>query len=246
MLLGAAVRIGGFQRVSLIDYPGKITSIVFLQGCNMRCPFCHNSELVFMNTSNAGLYDEEMVLRKIEESKGFVEAVEITGGEPTLQKGLAHFIRRCKELGFLVKLDTNGSDPDAVRMLLDEKLIDYVAMDIKAPLNTERYRTATGTQNDTMAGKIGQTAMLLLGSDIDYEFRTTVVPGIVEVDDLIKIAGSVKGARAYYLQQFTPTHSLDPAFRTVKPYDSAKLRAAKDAIENLCLVRKCEIREVGT
>ena len=236
------MEIGGFQRVSLIDYPGKVTSIVFLTGCNLRCPFCHNPDLVFKKVNELKLYGEEAVLKLLEESKDFVDAVEITGGEPSLQKGLKDFIKKCKDIGLSVKLDTNGSNPDIVRSLISEKLVDYIAMDIKAPLNDESQMRATGIGNIHIFKQVRETARILLNSNIKYEFRTTAVPGIVTIEDLVEIAKSINGAQSYYIQKFVPGNTLDPAFNHIKSYSIAELNDSKKKIEEMKLVGKCEVR----
>lgn len=135
------MQIGGLQKFSLLDYPGKISAVVFTQGCNFRCPYCHNPELVDPARYQECLPEEE-IFSFLETRRGKLEAVTVTGGEPTLQKSLAPFLRRIKDMGFLVKLDTNGSRPDVLEELLRQKLIDYIAMDIKAPL--EKYEAVTG------------------------------------------------------------------------------------------------------
>ena len=236
------MEIGGFQRVSLIDYPGKVTSIVFLTGCNLRCPFCHNPDLVFKKAETLRLYPEEEILGLLEKSRKFIDAVEITGGEPSLQKDLREFIKKCKALGLSVKLDTNGSNPRLVKDLIAERLVDYVAMDIKAPLSNGALEKITGVANRQIFSNMIESAKLLLGSSINYEFRTTTVPGFTEHDDIINIAKSITGAKAYYLQQFVPHNTLDPSLGSLKPYPIELLATIKKEIDKLGIVGKCEIR----
>jgi pyruvate formate lyase activating enzyme len=236
------MEIGGFQRVSLIDYPGKITSIVFLTGCNMRCPFCHNSDLVLRNYGNLTIYAEEEILGKLAKAKGFVEAVEITGGEPTLHKGLLEFMEKCKKLGLLVKLDTNGSNPAIVREILEKGLVDYIAMDIKTELDRNKYKKASGVAGDQTFDNILESIKVIMNSNVDYEFRTTVVPSLVELDDIAKIAKAVVGANAYYVQQFVPGKTLDPLFSKTTPYPTESLVSITEGIKATGLLKKCEMR----
>ncbi len=236
------MEIAGFQRVSLIDYPGRMATLLFVTGCNMRCPFCHNADLVLKNYKKLTVYPEQEVLQKLKESKAFVDAVQISGGEPTLWSDLPQFIRKCKKLGFSVKLDTNGTNPAMVEKLLKEKQLDYVAMDIKAPLNNERYSKSIGVKSDALLEKINQTIDLLLNSKIDYEFRTTLVPGLVSVSDVMDIAVRIRNANAYYLQQFKSANTLDPALRRVEPYWNEVLYELREKIVKQNLVKKCEVR----
>jgi pyruvate formate lyase activating enzyme len=236
------MEICGFQRVSLIDYPGKVASIVFVSGCNMRCPFCHNSDLALKNYSKLHIYQQDAILRKISESQKFIDGVEITGGEPTLQADLADFISKCKEIGLLVKLDTNGSNPKKLRELIGRKLIDYVAMDIKTELEQGKYSKAMGVSSAAIFKNIEESIDLLLNSGIDYEFRTTVVPGLVTKEDILGIANHINGARAYYLQQYVPNNTLDPKYEDLMPYSDSVLHEACNEIIKKGLVGKCEVR----
>jgi len=162
------MKIGGFQRFSLIDYPAKISAIIFTQGCNFRCPYCHNPELVDPKLFTSAI-DEDLILSFLRKRVGKLDGVVITGGEPLLQHDLIEFIKKVKEMGYLIKLDTNGSYPEKLERLLD--LIDYIAMDIKAPL--EKYHDVVRT--DVCTEKIMESITIILNGDIDYEFRTTVV-----------------------------------------------------------------------
>ena len=197
------MKISGLQKMTLLDYPGKVACTVFLQGCNFRCPFCHNSDLLGANGPE-GLTVEEL-LAFLKKRVGLLDAVCITGGEPTLQKDLADLIRAIKALGYLVKLDTNGTDPEMVRSLAQEGLIDYVAMDIKN--SPARYPDTAGAPRMDLS-KVEQTMQLLMGGLVDYEFRTTVVE---ELHDgaamqeigrwLQRLSGGHK-AKRLYLQQY--------------------------------------------
>ena len=196
--------IGGLQKTSLLDYPGKISAIVFTQGCNFRCPYCHNPELLKAdgNTLNMSV---PSVLDFLKTRTGKLDGVVITGGEPCLHADLPEFIKEIKQLGFLVKLDTNGSCPGLLKRLIKENLLDYIAMDIKAP--PDKYPLIAGVKTDVE--KIQQSAKLIMESKIDYEFRTTVLKSMLNFEDFEKIGSFIKGARRYYLQKFVPTKALD-------------------------------------
>jgi pyruvate formate lyase activating enzyme len=202
-----SMKIGGLQKVSLIDYPGKICATVFCQGCNFHCPYCHNRELVDPGFYNACLAEEQM-FDYLEKRRERLEAVTITGGEPTIQRDLIKFASIIRDMGYLVKIDTNGSQPEVLEQLLRKKLVDYIAMDIKAPLN--KYDDATRTPgSDKM---IRQSTAMVMSSGIDYEFRTTVVKSQINKADLLAIGGLIKDASLYALQRYVPNKPLDKYF----------------------------------
>ena len=198
------MQIHGFAKLTLLDYPGKIAATVFTGGCNFRCPFCHNAILV-LNPNAQPLIDENEVLKELESSKTKLEGVCITGGEPTLCRDLPGFISKIRELGLLVKLDSNGTNPDMLEELIDRKLVDHVAMDIKS--SPEGYGRAVGLRDMSM-DNIFRSVDLLMQSGIEYEFRTTVADGIHTADDFRKIAVWIKGAKAYFLQQYKDSGDL--------------------------------------
>ena len=212
------MRIGGFQPTSLVDYPDTISAIVFTVGCNFRCPYCHNPELVFESPER--LIPEKEVLASLAKRKGVLPAVTVTGGEPTLQEDLLVFLAKLKEMGFLVKLDTNGTHPKTLQEAIERKLADYVAMDIKAPL--ARYAQITCSAVNLEA--IKESIQFLLGGRVPYEFRTTVVKGLLSPDDVRTIGREIAGASRYYLQQFVPAKTLHPSFRTALAYSDEELR----------------------
>lgn len=213
--------IKGFQEISLIDWDGKIASIIFLAGCNFRCGFCHSSSLVLAEDKLDDIPFED-IESFLKEKKGWVDGVVITGGEPTLdEKRLAGLIAAVKEIGLLVKLDTNGSRPKVLKRLIDSKVIDYIAMDIKAPLDKERYQRAAGASINI--GHITESKDIILNSGIEHEFRTTVVPGMVGIPDIAEIAKSIIPARKYCLQQFLPRQTIDASFLKLKPYPAEEL-----------------------
>jgi pyruvate formate lyase activating enzyme len=228
--------IGGFQRFSLIDYPDKICAIVFTQGCNFRCPYCHNPELVDTKRSaNIGLTEDE-VLSFLDRRKGKLNAVTITGGEPLLQSDLCAFLSAIKRLGYLVKLDTNGSFPSRLEGIMQSKFVDYIAMDIKTSL--DKYHQVIKRKIDTR--KILDSIRLIMDSGLEYEFRTTVVKAFFERDNFYKIGQLIKNARLYVLQKFVPSKTLDDTFLGMKSCTDEELDCFKEIMEGF--VQRCIIR----
>ncbi len=187
------MRVFSFIKNSLLDYPGKICTTVFTAGCNFKCWYCHNFELI----EGSNIDKEAEFFEFLNKRKGQIDAVVITGGEPTLQKGLKEFVKKVKDLDFLVKLDTNGLRPEVVEELLDENLLDYVAMDVKAPIG--KYEQVIKTAVDT--SKILKTIDILFKSNINYEFRTTFSPDL-SLEDIEEIGKLVKGAKNFSLQNY--------------------------------------------
>ena len=191
------MQIHGLQKMTLLDYPGKVACTVFFGGCNFRCPFCHNGEL--LDGRFPPLMDDEELLSFLQKRQGMLDGVCITGGEPLLQPKLAQLLRQIKELGYAVKLDTNGSFPELLEELIAKSLIDYVAMDIKnCP---DRYADSVGRQVDMTAVK--RSVSLLLEGSVDYEFRTTVVAELHDEESIHGIGRWIAGARRYFLQCYT-------------------------------------------
>lgn len=203
------MNIYGFNKTTLLDYPGKLAATVFLGGCNFRCPYCHNSDLVFLPES-AEQIDESTVLKVLSTRRAILEGVCISGGEPTLSHDLERFILEIKNLGYLIKLDTNGSNPNTIKDLVKYDLIDYVAMDIK---NTKNKYMLTSGYNHINLSSISESVDFLLSSLIDYEFRTTVVKELHTPSDLLGIGEWIKGAKAYYLQSYEDRETvISPGF----------------------------------
>ncbi len=226
--------IGGFQKFSLIDYPGKISCIVFTQGCNFRCPYCHNPELIPFTPLVK--IKEETILSFLEKRKGKIDAVVITGGEPTMQQDLLKFIQKIKEMGYLIKLDTNGSNPEMLEIIINHSLVDYIAMDIKAPL--EKYKEVT--HSVISPERIKRSIRMIMNSNIKYEFRTTVVKSQLTKEDIISIGKLVEGAELYVLQKFIPSKTLDPNFLDEKTYSDREFKDLQRKLEGFvckCLVR---------
>ena len=198
------MKISGFQKMTLLDYPGKVSCTLFTAGCNFRCPFCHNASLV-THINNDINYSEEEILEYLARRRGLLDGVCITGGEPLLQSDIAEFISKIKALGYSVKLDTNGSFPERLIRLVNDGLIDYVAMDIKN--SKEKYKDTVGVENLDLA-QIEKSVDFLLGSEIDFEFRTTVVKEFHTAEDIKAIGEWIKGAPRYFLQNFVDSGDL--------------------------------------
>ena len=220
-----AFKLAGLQKTTFIDYPEKIACIVFTQGCNFRCGYCHNPEL-FEN--------KEPVLKVpaffefLNKRKGKLDGVVITGGEPTLHgKDLIEFIKEVISLGFLVKLDTNGTHPDVLQELLNENLLDYIAMDIKAPL--AKYKAITQTDIDTKI--IKKSIDMIMNSGVDYEFRTTIVKSQLSVEDLRQIGELIQGAKRYYMQKFLATKILDETLMSEESYTDEEFKNLRTILE---------------
>ncbi len=210
------MRINGFEGVSLIDYPGKICSIVYTSPCNFRCPFCHNPSLV---SANFDVLNSEDILADIFDRREFIDAVTVTGGEPVLQSDLPDFFSKVHSIGLLTKLDTNGYEPDAIKKLVEGGLVDYIAMDIKT--SPEMYPKAAGLKIDP--AKVRKSLNYIMNCGIDYCFRTTAVPGLVNKEDFAAIAKMIEGAPLYVIQQFDNEMTLEPSFRKIKPYSEKQL-----------------------
>ena len=229
------MKIGGFQEFSLIDYPGKLCAIVFTQGCNFRCPYCHNADLVEPGKFGKPMPEEE-IFSFLENRKGKLDAVSITGGEPTLQKDLVDFIIKLKSMGFLVKLDTNGSDPEKIDFLIKENLLDFISMDIKSP--PEKYGEVS--RSDVDIEKIKRTIKIIKNSGLDYEFRTTLVKGQILEEDIRKLGEFMRGSKSYVLQKFLPRNTLDPEFEKMESYSDEKFIEFKGIMEGY--VENCRVR----
>ena len=242
--------IGGLQKFSLLDYPGKIAAIVFTKGCNFRCHFCYNPMLVRperagrLKNSLLGKQQKDHTLVKedglfdfLAKRKNKLEAVVITGGEPTCQPDLPEFIRKIKNFGYLVKLDTNGTNPGMLKKLIAEKLVDYIAMDIKAP--GDKYEKVVGAKVDFK--KIGKSVRIIRESGLPHEFRTTVVPGLLEKEDIAEIGRVIKGAENWFLQKFkSDTDLVDESFQGLSPFKDKEMEEMVEIGRKF--VKGCEAR----
>ena len=198
---------GGFEKFTLIDFPGKVACMVYTIGCPFRCPYCHNPELVDETCTTR--IDESTILSFLDERKGLLDGVVITGGEPTMHgEKLISFMREVKRRDFLIKLDSNGVNPELLQDIIDEQLVDYIAMDIKSPLSKYSQTVARPVDIDAIKSSIA----IILENTIPYEFRTTVVRSMLSVEDIEEIGKEISGATTYYLQKFVPTKILNPQF----------------------------------
>ena len=231
-LTNAGMTFKGFQKVSLLEYPGKISAVVWVGGCNFRCPFCYNREIV-LNPTNVRSISEEEVLEHLRSKSGWLDGIVVTGGEPTIHQTLPAFFEKVKELGHCVKLDTNGSNPKMLKELIEGHLVDYIALDVKAPLIEAKYQAVAGTPGRGVIEEIEGSIELLLTGEIDYEFRTTVVPTLLSAEDVVLIAERIKGAKRYFLQQFKPTNShVDENYSKLTPYPLELLERIKRRVAN--------------
>jgi pyruvate formate lyase activating enzyme len=226
------MKIAAFQKFSMIDYPEKLSAVVFTQGCNFRCPYCHNPELVHPHLFTEPIPEKE-VFDLLKKRVGKLDAVTVTGGEPTLHKDLILFLSQVKELGFLAKLDTNGTNPNMLELLLMHRLIDFVAMDVKAPLL--RYLELTRTKIDVVP--ILQSIEMIKKAKIKHEFRTTVVKHLISENEIKEIS-ELLGAKAnYVVQNFKPTKTLDTSFMKRESFSQTDLTKLKllPNLENLTI-----------
>jgi len=212
------MKIGGFQKTSLLDYPKHISAIVWTVGCNFSCPFCYNTELV---KGTCELFSEEEIFDYLKKRKNMLEALVISGGEPFLQKDLKEFCKKVKDLGYKIKIDTNGTFPDKLKEIIDEKLVDYISMDVKAPFS--KYDKLSGVSADI--DKIKKSIQILKNSKVDYEFKTTVVPDLLDKEDIISVSKMIKDSKKYYIQQFkNDTDVISKELESLKPYSNEYLQ----------------------
>jgi pyruvate formate lyase activating enzyme len=230
------MKIGGFQKTSLLDYPDRISAIVWTVDCNFKCPFCYNTNLV---DGNVELFNEDEVLSFLKKRKGLLEALSISGGEPFLQKDILDFTSKVKKLGYLVKIDTNGTFPERLKELIDKKLVDYVSMDIKAPKN--KYSKLAGIKANLK--KIEQSIEIIKNNAPDYEFRTTFVPDLLKKEDIIEIAKWLEGSKRFYLQQFkSDTPLISSKLDNVAPYSKEDIIKTLEEIKPF--FKSCDVRGV--
>jgi pyruvate formate lyase activating enzyme len=220
------MKIGGLQKVSLIDYPGKISAIVFTQGCNFRCPYCHNPELVEQKLYQPCLSEKD-ILEFFSMRQGKLDAVTITGGEPTLQKGLIPFIQKIRKMGFAIKLDSNGSHPDVLARLIQDKLLDFIALDVKAP--AEKYESVV--KSPVAIDVIRESIQIVLKAKIPHEFRTTVVASLLTTKDILAIVREIAGAKRYALQKFQSARTLNKKYIDEKTYSDEEFLKIKKQLE---------------
>jgi len=238
--------IGGLQKFSLLDYPEHLSAIIFTTGCNFKCHYCYNPMLVCdISSASAGEesekdhqpISEDDLFRFLQDRVGKLDAVVITGGEPTIQPDIIEFAEKIKKLGYKIKLDTNGSNPDVLNDLIEDKLVDYLAMDIKAA--PEKYDLVTSAQPNL--DNIKRSIDTIIKSGLPYEFRTTVVPKLVMPEDISAMGEMIKGAKKWYLQTFNPKSNLvNKEYQVVKPYSSADMEAMRQTAS--AYVEECAVR----
>ncbi len=221
------LEIKGFLETSFLDWPGKICSVLFLPGCNLRCPYCHNHALV-LHPDRVPTFPLKSILSRLRSFRGWIDGVCITGGEPTLHPDLLSLVRKIKDLGFPVKLDTNGSNPGLLDRLIAKRAIDFVSRDVKAPVDPVQYSRAAGLPVDL--DRIWKSTQILKRGDVAYGFRTTVVPGLHTADDILRLGQQLRPGARMTLQDFNPENPMDPALREIRPYGPEKLRELERAI----------------
>lgn len=226
----------GFQKMTMLDFPGYVACTVFTPGCNFRCPFCHNASLV-TDINNDIVYSEDEILAFLSKRKGLLDGICISGGEPLMHDGIFDFVKKVKNIGFLVKIDTNGSYPDKLKILIDSGNIDYVAMDIKN--SPEKYALTTGISNFDFS-PIRESVNLLLEDKVSYEFRTTVVKEFHTPQDMVDIGELIKGADRYFIQHFIESESnIQQGLTPLCKEEMEKLRLAVSEY-----VKNAEIRGI--
>ena len=229
------MKICGIQKVTLLDFPGYVACTIFLGGCNFNCPYCHNSSLIRNNLADEILTKEELY-EYLTRRKGLLDGVAITGGEPLLHNEIVDLIKSIKNLGYKVKLDTNGSFPEKLKQVIDEKLVDYVAMDIKNTL--EKYPLTIGCNTDI--SKIQESINILINSDVEYEFRTTVVKDYHEISDFHKIGEMIKNAKRYFIQSYKYQDSV--RVKTLSAMTKEELQMCLDIVKEY--VENSSLREI--
>lgn len=242
------MQIAGYLKTSLIEWPGKISSVIFVPGCNFCCPFCHNRDLVDPSKiKKLREYSEESIFEDLKKRKKWVDGVVITGGEPTLQTDLSRFLSRLKQVGFLTMIETNGSRPEAIDKLLNCQMVDYIAMDIKG--NFDNYQNFTNVKTQILNVKCSMETIVKSG--VDFEFRTTVVPGLHNKEVLLKMAKQLAillrsrvatSPKGWFLQNFQPKNCLDPEFEKIKPFSKEELQGFLKVVRRV--IPQTEVRGV--
>ena len=229
--------IKGFIDSSLIEWEGNIVSIIFLPHCNLRCPYCHSTHLV-MEPNELESIPLEAILKKVEQNKNWLDGIVITGGEPTFHRDIDSLIKKFRKMGLKVRIDTNGTNPSVLEDLIQRRLIDCVAMDIKAPFREEKYNAVSGASCNL--SDIEKSVRLIMESGLEYEFRTTVCPAFLDGIDVVEIARSITGAKRYILQTFRPTNCLDSTMLDVVPYSEGEMKDFAKNARNF--VKNCYVR----
>ncbi|MBM4339713.1 MAG: anaerobic ribonucleoside-triphosphate reductase activating protein [Deltaproteobacteria bacterium] len=224
------IEIKGFIETSFLDWPGKICSVLFLPGCNFRCPYCHNHPLVFHPGQFASIPLNE-IFRRLHSFKEWIDGVCLTGGEPTLHADLPFLIREIKKNGWPVKLDTNGSNPEMLEKLIDKKEVDFIAMDVKAPLDLFSYRRSTGVSIDPAL--ISKSIEILKREKVEYQFRMTIVPQFHSEEEIKALGEQLKAGQRLILQNFNPENPMDPSLKQTTPYDPKALKEMERMVQGI-------------
>jgi pyruvate formate lyase activating enzyme len=224
------IEIKGFLETSLSDWPGKLCSVLFLPACNFRCPYCHNHPLVFHPEKYATIPWED-ILGRLRLLRNWIDGVCLTGGEPSVHTNLPVLVREIKRHRFLVKLDTNGSNPQRLQNLIEAGEVDFVSMDVKAPLDPFRYSRSTGLP--VKLEPILESIEILKRGKVDYEFRMTVVPGLHKEEDIQTLGDQLRAGPRFILQNFSPENPLDPSLKNIAPYDPMELRKIEREVQRM-------------
>ncbi|NIM02994.1 anaerobic ribonucleoside-triphosphate reductase activating protein [bacterium] len=233
------ILIKGLIETSLIDWDGKIVSTLYTPYCNFRCPYCQNAGLI-LSPDQYETIPFEVISNLLTSHQNWIDGICLTGGEPCFFEDLPEFLGKIRNLAMKIKLDTNGTFPEMLRRVIDRGLVDYVAMDIKAPLNFNAYERSTRIKSKELFEKVRESVNLIVHSGVDYEFRTTVVPGLHNDEDILEIAREIKGARKYALQNFSNRETMDPEFQKIAPYKIEELEnMRKNSLQyvSCCVVR---------
>ncbi len=233
----------GLEKNSLIEWPSKVVSVVYTAGCNFRCPYCQNSDLV-LNPEEIPNLEEEDILNHLRSKEKWLDGLIVTGGEPTLHPSLLNFSQKVKDEGLTFGIETNGTNFSFLKELIEKELVDRVAIDIKAPLIWDKYKKAIGVDDKDLFESVKKSVELLQNSDVSHEFRTTVVPNILDFQDLEKIGKELKGSKNFYLQQFVPQNTLDKEFEKLDPYPESKLKEIQTKLRKKYNLEPCEIRNI--
>jgi pyruvate formate lyase activating enzyme len=224
------IEIKGFLETSFLDWPGKLCSVLFLPHCNFRCPYCHNHPLVFHPEQYSTIPLED-ILDRLNSLRNWIDGVCLTGGEPILHADLPSLIREIKRHKFLVKLDTNGSNPQRLENLMETGEVDFISMDVKAPLDPFRYSRSTGLPINLKP--ILESIEILKGGKVEYEFRMTVVPGLHREEDIQTLGNQLRAGRRFILQNFNPENPLDPSLKNIVPYDLEVLKRIEREVQEM-------------
>lgn len=231
-------QIKGFLETSLLDWPGKLAAVLFLPGCNLRCPYCHNHPLV-IHPEGFKTIPLEYVLKRLEGLREWIDGVCVSGGEPTLNRNLPHLLGRIKAQGWAIKVDTNGTFPERLEELVERDLVDCVAMDIKAPLDERSYRRCAGVPVDISA--IRQSISVLANGGIDYFLRMTVVPTLLTEEQIYEAARQLVGTRRLLLQDFNPSNPLSPELKGVNSFGEVRVQGMQERVDSILGVGEGEL-----